>query len=158
MNKIKININQMVENNVTVNAEWMLAEITEKVKEWELEEDVEKDILTKWENSLNNLNDFYRGGCITKLQYITGTIQFIYKLWLEDCVKACENNEDGICWNNDKISSHYDAIALDQLCNDCEIDDDVLRAELALLILKTSIKDDVFSNGYTDGNSIVWGF
>ena len=157
MNDIKININQMVENNVTVNAKWMLAEITEKVKEWEFEEDVEKDILTKWENSLNNLHKF-DGSNMNRLQRITVSIQSIYRLWLEDYAEACEDNEDGFSWVNEEHQLNIIDAVLAQLCNDCEIDNDVLRAELGLIMLKTSIKDDVLDKGYVEGNSIVWGF
>lgn len=157
MNEIKININQMVENNVTVNAKWMLAEITEKVKEWEFEEDVEKDILTKWENSLNNLHKF-DGSNMNRLQRITISIQSIYRLWLEDYAEACEDNEDGFSWVNEEHQLNIIDVVLAQLCNDCEIDNDVLRAELGLIMLKTSIKDDVLDKGYVEGNSIVWEF
>ena len=157
MNEIKININQMVENNVTVNAKWMLAEITEKVKEWEFEEDVEKDILTKWENSLNNLHKF-DGSNMNRLQRITVSIQSIYRLWLEDYAEACEDNEDGFSWVNEEHQLNIIDVVLAQLCNDCEIDNDVLRAELGLIMLKTSIKDDVLDKGYVEGNSIVWEF
>ena len=129
----------------------------EKVKEWEFEEDVEKDILTKWENSLNNLNKF-DGSNMTRLQRLTVSIQSIYRLWLEDYAEACEDNEDGFSWVNEEHQLNIIDVVLAQLCNDCEIKNDVLRVELGLIMLKTSIKDDVFDKGYVEGNSIVWEF